>query len=69
MLIGIVRNPHIDTGLRKVMPEDQIPDSEEYLRFKRFLTALVAVPKSEIYDLAPKLKPKAKKKRTKKKSL
>jgi hypothetical protein len=46
------------------MPEDnQQPDSEEYLRFKRLLTALVAVPKSEIYELAPKLKPKTTKKK------
>jgi hypothetical protein len=32
--------------------------SEEYRRFKRFVTALVAVPKSELYELEPKLKPK-----------
>jgi hypothetical protein len=36
----------------------QEPVSEEYKRFKRFVTALVAVPKSELYELEPKLKPK-----------
>jgi hypothetical protein len=43
--------------------DNQESDSEEYIRFKRLLTALVAVPKSEIYELAPKLKPKSKKKK------
>ena len=45
---------------KKKKREQQEQDSEEYLRFKRLLTALVAVPKSEIYELDPKLRPKPK---------
>jgi hypothetical protein len=40
----------------------QESESEEYKRFKQFVTALVAVTKSELYELEPKLKPKPKSK-------
>ena len=41
----------------EIKPEE--PQREQYAKFIRLLTAIVAVPKAAIYDLAPSLRPKS----------
>jgi hypothetical protein len=41
---------------KETPPEEPQPD--EYARFIRLLTGIVAVPKAAIYELDPRLRPK-----------